>query len=60
MPTRARDAGVPAGWLTADEVYGQDKRLRVWCEQHGLPYGLATRTTTPWPPSTGGSAGFAR
>jgi hypothetical protein len=34
---------VPAGWLTADEVYGQDKRLRVWCEQHGLPYVLATR-----------------
>ena len=43
MLTRALDAGVPAGWLTADEVYGQDKRLRVWCEQHGLPYVLATR-----------------
>jgi SRSO17 transposase len=43
MLTRAPDAGVPAGWLTADEVYGQDKRLRVWCEQHGLPYVLATR-----------------
>jgi SRSO17 transposase len=40
---RAIDAGVPAGWLTADEVYGQDKRLRVWCEQHELPYVLATR-----------------
>ncbi len=43
MLGRALDAGVPAGWLTADEVYGQDKRLRVWCEQHGLPYVLATR-----------------
>src|SRR3982751_6903544 len=43
MLSRAVDAGVPAGWLTADEVYGQDKRLRVWCEQHGLPYVLATR-----------------
>jgi SRSO17 transposase len=42
--TRALDAGVPAGWLTADEIYGQDKRLRVWCEQHGLPYVLATRS----------------
>src|SRR3954466_1760599 len=41
---RALDAGVPAGWLTADEVYGQDKRLRVWCEQHGLRYVLATRS----------------
>jgi hypothetical protein len=44
MLTRALDAGVPAGWLTADEVYGQDKRLRVWCEQHGLPYVLVTRS----------------
>src|SRR5687767_6949952 len=45
MLTRALDAGVPAGWLTADEIYGQDKRLRVWCERHGLPYVLATRST---------------
>jgi SRSO17 transposase len=43
MLSRALEDGVPAGWLTADEVYGQDKRLRVWCEQHGLPYVLATR-----------------
>jgi SRSO17 transposase len=42
--TRTLEAGVPAGWLTADEVYGQDKRLRVWCEQHALPYVLATRS----------------
>src|SRR5215217_4223013 len=41
---RARAAGVPAGWLTADEVYGQDRRLRVWCERVGLPYVLATRS----------------
>jgi SRSO17 transposase len=44
MLTRALEDGVPAGWLTADELYGQDKRLRVWCEQHGLPYVLATRS----------------
>jgi len=43
MLQRTLDAGVAASWLTADEVYGQDKRLRVWCEQHGLPYVLATR-----------------
>src|SRR5688500_16288877 len=59
MLTRALDAGVPAGWLTADEIYGQDKRLRVWCGQHGLPYVLGTAPTTPWPPSTGGSGGSA-
>lgn len=44
MLTRVLDAGVPAGWLCADEIYGQDKRLRVWCEQHGRPYVLATRS----------------
>src|SRR3954466_6976333 len=44
MLTRALEAGVPVGWLTADEIYGQDKRLRVWCEQVGLPYVLATRS----------------
>jgi SRSO17 transposase len=44
MLTRALEEGVPAEWLTADEIYGQDKRLRVWCEQHGLPYVLATRS----------------
>src|SRR3954465_4835110 len=45
--TRTLDAGVPAGWVCADEVYGQDKRLRVWCEQHRLPYVLATRSNDP-------------
>jgi SRSO17 transposase len=44
MLQRTLDAGVAVGWLTADEAYGQDKRLRVWCEQHGLPYVLATRS----------------
>src|SRR3954469_14925664 len=53
MLQRTLEAGVPAGWLTADEIYGQDKRLRVWCEQHELPYVLATRSndtvaTTDW------------
>ncbi len=43
MLERALAAGVPASWVTADEVYGQDKRLRVWLEAHQLPYVLATR-----------------
>src|SRR4051794_36095636 len=47
MLTRALDTGMPAGWLTADEVYGQDKRLRVWGDQHGLPYALAPRSNDP-------------
>src|SRR3954462_14112133 len=44
MLQRTLDAGVPASWVCADEIYGQDKRLRVWCEQHGLRYVLATRS----------------
>src|SRR5918998_827001 len=44
MLTRAREAGARGDGRTADEIYGQDKRLRVWCEQHGLPYVLATRS----------------
>src|SRR3954471_11666545 len=60
MLGRALEAGVPAGWLTADEIYGQDKRLRVWCEQHELPYALATRSndtvaTVDWGQRRGGA-----
>jgi SRSO17 transposase len=45
MIERALGAGMPVAWLTADEAYGQDKRLRVWLEQRGLPYVLCTRST---------------
>src|SRR4051812_14689403 len=60
MLTRALDAGVPAGWVCSDEVYGQDKRLRVWCDQHVLPYVLATRSkhtvgTVDWRQRRGGA-----
>jgi SRSO17 transposase len=41
MLTRALDAAVPAGWVTADEVYGQHYRLRAILEQRGMPYVLA-------------------
>ncbi|MEW2386711.1 IS701 family transposase [Micromonospora sp. NPDC047707] len=41
--TRALDAGVPVGWVTADEAYGQVKSLRVWLEQRDVGYVLATR-----------------
>ncbi|GAA3614315.1 hypothetical protein GCM10022223_33180 [Kineosporia mesophila] len=34
-------AGVSAGWVTADEVYGQHYRLRVRCEELGYSYVLA-------------------
>jgi hypothetical protein len=30
------EAGVSAGRVTADEVYGGDARLRAWLEAHQL------------------------
>jgi SRSO17 transposase len=45
MLTRALDAAVPAGWVTADEVYGQHYRLRASLEQRGMPYVLAVPVT---------------
>jgi SRSO17 transposase len=47
MLERAVDAGVPAGWVTADEVYGSDARLRAWLEDHDLAYVLAVKATQP-------------
>jgi SRSO17 transposase len=41
MLTRALDAGVPAGWVTADEVYGRHSGLRGVLEARGMPYVLA-------------------
>jgi SRSO17 transposase len=47
MLARALEAGVPAGWVTADEVYGGDARLRSWLEQQDLAYVLAVKATQP-------------
>src|SRR5690625_61679 len=41
MLGRALGSGIPARWVTADEVYGRDRRLRVWLEQQGQPFVLA-------------------
>ena len=41
MLTRALDAGVPAGWVAGDEVYGQHSGLRLALEERGMPYVLA-------------------
>ena len=32
MLQKAFDTNVPAAWVTADEVYGTDRRLRLWLE----------------------------
>jgi hypothetical protein len=41
MITSALDAGTPAAWVTADEVYGQDPALRAELARRGLGYVLA-------------------
>jgi SRSO17 transposase len=45
MLERALDAGVPAGWVTADEVYGGSPTLRGWLEGRGVSYVLAVKCT---------------
>src|SRR6266542_2092813 len=41
MICRALDAGVPAGWVTGDEVYGNSPGLRAELEARGVGYVLA-------------------
>ncbi len=53
MVERALDAGVMAAWVTGDEVYGSDGKLRRSLEERGQPYVLAVRSNeavTTWPP----------
>lgn len=53
MLGRALDAGVPAAWVVADEVYGSDGKLRQAMEERDQAYVLTVRTnqmTTTWPP----------
>jgi SRSO17 transposase len=60
MLERALDAGVPAGWVTADEVYGNSPTLRGWLEGRQLPYVLAVKATEPLPSPRGPSTSAAR
>jgi SRSO17 transposase len=41
MIERALDAGVPFSWVTADEVYGQDTKFRLWLESRGVAHVVA-------------------
>lgn len=47
MIERALTAGVPVSWVLGDEVYGNDRRLRIWLEQHERPHVLAVKATEP-------------
>lgn len=41
MITDTLDAGVPASWVTGDEVYGAASGLRCTCRERGIGYVLA-------------------
>jgi len=47
MLQRALEGGVPAAWVIGDEVYGSDRRLRVWLEQKKMPHVLAIKSNEP-------------
>jgi SRSO17 transposase len=53
MLARATGAGVPFGWFTADEVYGQAPYLREWLEDHDVSYVLAVKCRDTFPASAG-------
>jgi SRSO17 transposase len=50
MISDALDAGVPASWVAADEVYGADSKLRRHLRQAGLGYVLAVAKNHRSPP----------
>ena len=53
MLERALAAAVPAQWVTGDEVYGGDVRLRVWLEEQRVAHVLAIKRTEPlWSTTT--------
>jgi SRSO17 transposase len=60
MLERALDAGVPASWVTADEVYGGNPALRGWLETRKVPYVLAVKRTEPLPAPSGPPTPAAR
>ncbi|CCF82383.1 transposase (fragment) [Nitrolancea hollandica Lb] len=52
-PQLALDAGVPAAWVVADEIYGNDRKLRQVLEARSQAYVLTVRSNQPvstWPP----------
>ena len=57
MLDRALEAKIPVAWVTGDEVYGGDGRLRRWLEERDLAHVLAVKATQPlWAASAQGPA----
>ena len=44
MLERAVESGIPFGWVTGDEVYGNSRNLRLWLEGAGIPHVLAIKS----------------
>lgn len=55
MIERAFDAGMPAGWVTADEAYGQDSKFRLGLQKRRIGYVLAVPRSQKIP-TEGGAA----
>lgn len=47
MLQRISKAQVPHAWVSGDEVYGSDRRLRLWLEEQGEAYVLAVSVKEP-------------
>jgi len=47
MLQRLFAAQVPHAWVSGDEVYGSDRRLRLWLEEQGEAYVLAVSVKEP-------------
>jgi SRSO17 transposase len=47
MLERTVAAGVPFRWVTGDTVYGGDRRLRIWLEEHAIRHVMAVKCTEP-------------
>ena len=44
MLGRAVETGVPFVWFTGDEVYGNDRKLRLWLESEEIPHVMAIKS----------------
>ena len=43
MLERAVESGVPFAWFTGAEVYGSDRKLRLWLEREEIPHVMAIK-----------------
>jgi SRSO17 transposase len=46
MINRAVEGGVPFGWVTGDETYGVDTKLRMWMESEDIAHVMAVARNT--------------